>query len=62
MTEPDRYRDEVDHTTGGRGRGEGLPRWVKLSLIIGAIVVLAAVAIMLIGVGGHTPGPPPGGH
>lgn len=41
-----------------------IPRWLKLTGIIVAIVVLLVVILMLTGVfsGEHRPGPPPGGH
>jgi hypothetical protein len=32
-----------------------MPRWVKLSLILAAVLVLAVVIVMLIAGGGHGP-------
>lgn len=33
----------------------GLPRWVKITLIVAAVAILLLVIVMLIGGGGHTP-------
>ena len=44
--------------TGMRRDREGLPRWVKVSLTILAVVVLLIVIVMLLfsgGTGGHGP-------
>ena len=32
----------------------GIPRWVKVSVTVGAVVLLVAMAVMLLG-GGHVP-------
>ena len=73
---PPRPNAETGHDTD-RGAPPGVPRWVKVSGIIVAILVLALVAVMLIG-GDHGPSrhatgdqptelkapgdEPPGGH
>jgi hypothetical protein len=36
-------------------------RWVRLSVILAVVLILVAVALLLT-LGGHSPGPPPGGH
>jgi hypothetical protein len=49
---------ETDDATGLRPGGEptaGMPRWVKVSLIIAIVLVLALVISFLAGVG-HGPG------
>lgn len=44
------------------GRGEGMPRWVKVSLIVGLALVLLFVVAKVAGVGGeHGPGRHGGG-
>jgi hypothetical protein len=51
MTDPPRSQDigvEPD-------RGEGMPRWVKVSGIIVIILVLLVVVMLLVGGGGHGP-------
>lgn len=41
----------------GLERGDGTPRWVKVSAIVGiAVLVLVAVVLLLGGPGGHGPG------
>jgi hypothetical protein len=54
MADPPRRRD-----TAGVGADPpsppGMPRWVKLSLILGAVLVLLVVAVMLLASGGHGP-------
>jgi hypothetical protein len=73
MTDPPLYpeTDRGDDTGGGPGRGSkpGMPRWVKISLIIVMVLVLAFVILNLAGVGGeHGPrrhsggGDAPGGR
>jgi hypothetical protein len=57
MADQPRYPDTGDDTGMRRDR-EGLPRWVKVSLIILAVVVLLIVIVMLLfsgGTGGHGP-------
>ena len=45
-----------------RGTGEGMPRWVKVSLIVGLALVLLFVVANVAGVGGeHGPGRHGGG-
>lgn len=45
-----------------RGTGEGMPRWVKVSLIVGLALVLLFVVAKAAGVGGeHGPGRHGGG-
>jgi hypothetical protein len=54
MADPPRGRD-----TAGLGADPAspprMPRWVKLSLILAAVLVLAVVIAMLIAGGGHGP-------
>jgi hypothetical protein len=54
MADPPRRRD-----TAGMGADPAspprMPRWVKLSLILAAVLVLAVVIAMLIAGGGHGP-------
>ena len=54
MTDPPRRRDPA-----GMGADQAspprMPRWVKLSLILVAVLVLAVVIVMLIAGGGHGP-------
>jgi len=52
MTDPSRSPD----TGVGPDRGEGMPRWVKVSGIIVIILVLLVGVMLLIGGGGHGPG------
>jgi hypothetical protein len=65
MADPPRSPDD---TGGGPDRGEGLPRWVKVSGIIVIVVVLLVVVLLLIGGGGghgprrHAPSGDPGGQ
>jgi hypothetical protein len=55
MPELPRHPDaESGHDTA-RGAPPGVPRWVKVSGIVVAILILALVAVMLIG-GDHGPG------
>jgi hypothetical protein len=54
MADPPRRRD----TTGmgaDRASPPRMPRWVKLSLILAAVLVLVVVIAMLIAGGGHGP-------
>jgi hypothetical protein len=66
VTDPPRYPDPEpeagDDTGAGPGRDSrpGMPRWVKVSLIV--IAVLVVMVIILSRVGGHEGGPGPGGH
>lgn len=39
----------------------GMPRWLRLALIA-AVVVILLVVIGMLALGGHSIGPPPGGH
>ena len=51
MTDPPRSPD----TGVGPDRGEGMPRWVKVSGIIVIILVLLVGIMLFIGRGGHGP-------
>lgn len=66
MDDTTRYSNTSDDAGAGRGRESppGIPRWVKVSLIIAVVVVLLVAIIALTGVGGpHGPGRHlPGGH
>jgi hypothetical protein len=59
MADPPGYPDTGDDTGVGSDRESTsrIPRWVWVSGIIVAVVVLAVVAIMLISGGEHVPGP-----
>jgi hypothetical protein len=50
-------RPKLD-TEGGPDRGSttGMPRWVKVSAIIAAVLALLVVIVMLVGGGNHGPG------
>jgi hypothetical protein len=56
----DTHRDpepEAQAADRDRGAAEGMPRWVKVSLIVGLVLVLLFVVANVIGVGGeHGPG------
>ena len=59
MADPPRYPDSEGDTGVGPGRGSttGIPRWVRLSVIIAAVLVLLVVIVMVAGGGGeHGPG------
>ena len=69
MTEEDTHMADPapgDDTGVGPGREyPGIPRWLKVSVIIIAIVVVLVVVLMLTGVLGGVHGPEqrgPGGH
>jgi hypothetical protein len=67
MADSPLYPDPHNDDTGvgpDRESKPGRPRWVKVSLIIVAIVVILVVVLALTGVFGseHVPGPPAGGH
>ena len=47
--------DHADPTTPTSG-GAGMPRWVKVSLAIAAVLLVLAIAVMLFGGGEHGPG------
>jgi hypothetical protein len=36
-------------------------RWVRVAVIL-ALVLILVVVVLLLTLGGHRPGPPPGGH
>jgi hypothetical protein len=63
MADPPRHSDadadadaDGDSSTGyGRGPTSGTPRWVKVSAIVAAVLVLL-VAVMLVSGGRHGPG------
>jgi hypothetical protein len=56
MDDPSRHADTGNHTGVGPDRGEGMPRWVRVFLIIGIILALLVV-LMLTGVFGRQHGP-----
>ena len=57
MTDPPRLPDPECSSGGARGeRPPGVPRWVKVSGIVVAILVLALVAIVFVAGGNHGPG------
>ena len=62
MTDPTRNLDEGDGTSAEPRGGpkSGMPRWLKISLIV--FVVLGLLAVVLLRLGGHEGGPGPGGH
>jgi len=64
MGDPPPYPDTDDDTGVGAGRAPttGMPRWVKVFLIIAIVLVLALVISRLLGIQ-HGPGlhSPPGG-
>jgi hypothetical protein len=52
-------------TTEGAGRRRWVPqrRWVRIAVIVLVLIVVLAVVLLVTGgLGGHRPGPPPGGH
>jgi hypothetical protein len=56
MTDPPLYPETDTGDTGvepGRGSNPGMPRWVKISLVIVMVLVLAFVILNLAGVGGE---------
>lgn len=57
MTDPPRYPDALSDSGADPDRGTppGMPRWVKVSGLIVGVVVLALIAIMIIGGGDHGP-------
>lgn len=54
MTENPRYSDS--NADSDHGSPPRMPRWVKMSAIIVAVLVLLAAAVVLIGGGDHGPG------
>jgi hypothetical protein len=54
MADPSRRRDTAGVGADGASP-PGMPRWVKLSLIVVAVLVIAVVVVMLIAGGGHGP-------
>lgn len=67
MAEPSSYPDSADATGMEPGRGPiGMPRWVKVFLIIAIVLVVALIVAGLLGVqhgpGLHTPSGGSGGH
>ena len=46
--------DDAD-ATPDRGAAGGMPRWVKISLIVAAVVAVLVVVMLLVG-GDHNPG------
>ena len=57
MADPPRSRDpgEDADLTGDRGSPPGMPRWVKVSGIIVAVLALLLVIVLLISGGDHGP-------
>jgi hypothetical protein len=47
--------DHAEPTTPDAGSA-GMPRWVKVSLAVAAVLLVLAVALMLFGGGEHGPG------
>ncbi len=47
--------DDADEDTG-RASTAGMPRWVKVSLIVALALVAVAIAVLLVGGGAHDPG------
>jgi hypothetical protein len=62
MADPPRARDpgEDAGVAADRGSPPGMPRWVKVSGIIVAVLVLLLVVVLLLS-GGHGPRCPPSG-
>ena len=54
MADPHRRRDTVG-VGADRASPPRMPRWVKVSLILAAVLALAVVIVMLIAGGGHGP-------
>jgi hypothetical protein len=54
MADPPRRRD-IASVGADPASPPRMPRWVKLSLILGAVLVLLVVAVMLLAGGGHGP-------
>jgi hypothetical protein len=54
MADPPRRRDPAGLGADGAS-APGMPRWVKLSLIVVAVLVLLLVIVMLIAGGDHGP-------
>jgi hypothetical protein len=55
MADLPRPRDPAGAGGANRASPPGMPRWVKLSLIVVAVLVLAVVIVMLIAGGNHGP-------
>ena len=57
MTDPPSHPDTTSGTNRDTNRGQppGMPRWVKVSALLVGALVLALVAIMVIGGGDHGP-------
>jgi len=54
MADPPRRRDTAGVGADGV-QPPGMPRWVKLSLILMVVLVLVVVIVMLVAGGGHGP-------
>jgi hypothetical protein len=55
----DERQSNMKQTGTGEGRtdaNEGMPRWVKVSGIVAALIVVLLVAVMLLSGGEHGPG------
>jgi hypothetical protein len=47
----------VEPSSASRGRSAGMPRWVKVSLTVGAILLLLVIVVVVFQIGGeHGPG------
>jgi hypothetical protein len=57
MADPPRARDPGEDSGVGADRGlpPGMPRWVKVSGIIVAVLVLLLIVVLLVSGGGHGP-------
>lgn len=53
MSEPTRRSDTSEATAAGGGSTTGMPRWVKISLIVVGTLIAIFVFLQLIGVGGQ---------
>jgi hypothetical protein len=56
MAPPKPPRTGDDDAAYGDRETKGLPRWVKLTAIVLALIALIVLAVLLVG-GGHTPRP-----
>ena len=47
---------QPEHNVGSTGRVAGIPRWVKVCVVVAVVVVLLMILAMLITGGQHGPG------